>query len=170
MPMKQTRFVVDGKLRCGKCKQDVSVENYYRASGTACGYSSTCKDCMKLQRPASLERSWKYLLRIRYQLSVEQYDAMLDAQNGLCACCGRPETRKLPSGEGVARLCVDHDHRCCSGDTSCGKCVRQLLCAGCNFAVGLVEKIPGLWEPVADYLDRHGRGPLENVDVLSMLG
>jgi hypothetical protein len=166
----RTRFVVDGNLKCGKCKEDKPVEEYYTSAASACGYMSTCRPCLKLQKPASLERSWKYLLRTRYQMTPEHYQARFDAQHGLCACCGQPETRKTPSGVGVARLCVDHDHRCCPGDRSCGLCVRQLLCTRCNTAVGYVEATPGLWEPIADYLDRHGRGPLESVDVLGMLG
>ena len=49
-------------------------------------------------------------------VTVEQYDAMLDAQGGGCAICGNPPKTR--------RLDVDHDHRT-------GK-VRGLLCHRCN--------------------------------------
>jgi len=33
----------------------------------------------------------------------------------------------------------DHDHVCCSGKKSCGKCLRGLLCHGCNTKLGALE-------------------------------
>ncbi len=50
---------------------------------------------------------------------------------GGCAICGRPPKSY--------RLSVDHDHTCCPTDISCGRCVRGLLCAPCNRALGWVE-------------------------------
>jgi hypothetical protein len=46
-----------------------------------------------------------------------------------CKVCGSLERR---------RLNVDHDHRCCPGDQSCGRCVRGLLCKTCNRIEGLL--------------------------------
>ena len=31
---------------------------------------------------------------------------------------------------------MDHYHKCCPGKTSCGKCVRGLLCGNCNTILG----------------------------------
>jgi hypothetical protein len=63
---------------------------------------------------------------------LEDYDRILEKQGGGCAICG-----KVPSEHGWERsLAVDHDHACCPKDRSCGKCIRGLLCAGCNTGLG----------------------------------
>ena len=55
----------------------------------------------------------------QYGLTLEEYEAMLDEQIGVCAIC-------KTSGEG--NLAVDHDHKT-------GK-IRGLLCKKCNSALG----------------------------------
>ena len=70
-------------------------------------------------------------IRAKYKLTEEQYKALLEAQGGGCAVCGTDK----PGGRGVL-LNVDHDHACCPGNKSCGKCVRGLLCALCNIGLG----------------------------------
>ena len=34
---------------------------------------------------------------------------------------------------------IDHDHSCCNGTWSCGKCIRGILCSNCNTAIGLMN-------------------------------
>jgi hypothetical protein len=67
--------------------------------------------------------------RLTYGLGPEQYLEMLEQQENCCDICGDEfsETR---------RPHVDHDHSCCPGNKSCGKCVRALLCATCNQGLG----------------------------------
>jgi hypothetical protein len=80
----------------------------------------------------------------RFGLEPEDYDAMLEAQGGVCAICGQPET-VVRYGQ-VQPLSVDHDHK--TGQ------VRGLLCHRCNIRVGWVE-----FEPPAELLRYLGRTP-----------
>jgi hypothetical protein len=60
----------------------------------------------------------------KYGMTLEQYEAMHEAQKGLCAICGEPNQNNRI-------LCVDHDHKT-------GK-VRKLLCTNCNSKLGIYE-------------------------------
>lgn len=80
----------------------------------------------------------------QFHITLEQYDELLAAQGGHCALC--PAT----PDKHVKKLHVDHDHSCCPGKRSCGKCVRGVLCVNCNSTLGRVEAI-GLPELVAYY-------------------
>lgn len=83
-------------------------------------------------------------LRKAYNITLEQYRAMLDDQRGVCLICGLPDENK--------NLAVDHDHNCCPGRKSCGKCIRGLLCSKCNQAIGLLGDNPELMEKAAAYV------------------
>ena len=71
------------------------------------------------------------------KLTDEQYYAMLKAQNGACALCGRLPKRR--------RLCNDHCHYT-------GR-VRGLLCSKCNYNLWWWEKHPQTIQKIAPYLD-----------------
>lgn len=91
-------------------------------------------------------------LKTRYNMTVPQYRAMLAAQGGGCAICG-----SRPSGR-VKRLAVDHDHGCCPGELSCGKCVRGLLCNSCNRLLGMALDDPGRLRAAIAYLETTATG------------
>lgn len=129
-----------------------------------------CEDCKRLydrlqnrrrtqelarSRPEELERRQKqsreyhrttYLKRI-HNISAEQFEALLASQGGGCAICG-----VLQADSRGRRLYVDHDHGCCSGRTSCGKCVRGLLCNACNVAIGILGDDPERLESAIRYV------------------
>ncbi len=88
---------------------------------------------------ANKDSSRRYELRVKYGITLEEYDRMLRAQKFRCAICRRK--RK------VFRLGVDHDHTTLV--------VRGLLCYPCNRALGWFEK----YRTTADeYLARaHGK-------------
>lgn len=83
----------------------------------------------------------------RYQVTPEQVEALWEAQGRACGWCGR-----ALSGASTRRPSIDHDHACCPGVASCGKCVRGLLCAKCNRFLGYLGDDPVTVERGADYL------------------
>jgi hypothetical protein len=86
-------------------------------------------------------------LKHKYGLDVSSYAAMLEAQGGVCAVCGGDQP-----GYGRQRFHVDHDHSCCAGSKSCGKCIRGLLCGGCNVGLAQFRDNPETLERAAAYL------------------
>lgn len=84
------------------------------------------------------------MLKSFYGMTIEQYEAMLEAQDGRCAICGNGADK---SGKNV--LYVDHCHD--SG------AIRELLCSRCNFAIGQADDRPEILEAMAGYLRRHQR-------------
>lgn len=125
-----------------------------------------CKDCRErgapLTRPAPFPgprcaTDWRAEKKRRkdaahdlmvqrvYGLKPGQYKKLYDAQGGKCAICRR--------AKGIAkRLSVDHDHACCPGKTSCGKCVRGLLCTRCNDMFGHARDDPEFFTRAGSYL------------------
>ncbi|WP_443035327.1 endonuclease domain-containing protein [Streptomyces sp. BE20] len=66
----------------------------------------------------------------RHKLTLASINAILRAQDDTCPLCH--SLGGDPSTEGPSWWHIDHDHNCCSGRSSCGRCVRGLLCASCN--------------------------------------
>lgn len=83
----------------------------------------------------------------RYGITTEQYNALLESQGGGCALCGAKVNR------GGKSLPIDHDHNCCPGRTSCGKCIRGVLCTKHNLLLGAVSDIAQL-QAMIEYLQR----------------
>lgn len=76
----------------------------------------------------------------RIGMTLEQYNAMLEKQDGVCAICGGP-----PGGR-WDRFHADHDHK--TGEA------RGLLCHGCNTGIGNLKDDPEILEKAAAYLRR----------------
>lgn len=93
--------------------------------------------------------------KARHGITLDEKEAMLAAQGGRCAAC--PAT--APGGHGWA---TDHNHACCPGTRSCGRCIRGILCNNCNLALGhvadSVERLQGL----INYLLLAGMSPSGN--------
>lgn len=85
------------------------------------------------------ERNRRTVLRLKYGITPETYDEMLEAQGGVCAICRQPPDR------GRMFLDVDHCHE--SGR------VRGLLCSGCNRAIGLMGEDAERLRAAAAYVE-----------------
>jgi hypothetical protein len=85
-------------------------------------------------------------MRSLYGLTLEQFDDRL-AQQGGCGACGS-------TTHNGHNWHVDHDHACCPGAKSCGECVRGILCALCNLAIGYAKDDPERLRNMADYLEQ----------------
>lgn len=90
-----------------------------------------------------------YIQGWRYGLTHEEREKLLWLQDNKCKVCSREFSEELPS-------VVDHDHSCCPRDSkACGKCVRGLLCARCNHALGFINDDPAvamrLWSYLKEY-------------------
>jgi hypothetical protein len=141
---------------CGEEKPIQRFRSYLTAPGVR-GRSPLCTSCRPHRKspvPPG-ERARRKNIR-RYGLTHGQYDRLFAEQGGRCALCGEPETRIHHASGTIQALSIDHDHSCCPGKESCGKCVRGLLCNRCNVALGQYEylrTIPNLDE----YLKRRLR-------------
>ncbi|MFG2078704.1 endonuclease domain-containing protein [Nonomuraea maritima] len=125
----------DGSVLCRLCERwkesdEYPVQRQSRRPDQRAG--RVCRQCRVLQR---------------HNLQWDQYERLLQEQGDSCAICmvtldGRRDTQ------------IDHDHSCCPGSSSCGKCVRGLLCGNCNKALGLMrDNVTALMRAV-EYLQR----------------
>lgn len=120
----------------------------------ACGRESAargmCMRCyMREQRandPLTLRR--QYLRRV-YHITPEQYESIMEAQNGQCGICGTDDPGQGKYFE------IDHDHSCCDKKGSCGKCVRGALCTACNTGISRFKDDADKLRKAADYIESH---------------
>ena len=90
----------------------------------------------------------KQLMVRKYSLSAEDYEKMYNVQEGKCKIC----KTVLP-----ARAHIDHDHSCCPGKASCGKCIRGLLCTNCNTGLGQFKNKIEILDSAIYYLREYAR-------------
>lgn len=81
---------------------------------------------------------------LKHNLSIIQFCLM--HMNG-CAIKSCPEEINEANP-----LVVDHDHACCSGGYSCGKCVRGGICSRCNKVLTSI-RTPEYFEDLLKYLN-----------------
>lgn len=139
-----------GRKKCASCEQYKDLSDFSPTKGKAYGVNSWCKMCIAQLKNAhyTLERARaEHLWRV-YGLTTEEYEKRFLDQNGLCACCGRPEARRAgrkKRSENVPLLHVDHCH-------TTGR-IRGLLCSACNTALGLLEEDPQRIKALLHYVE-----------------
>jgi hypothetical protein len=124
---------------CAVCKVNLPVEEFYKSTQHIDGHRPWCRGCTRAYNKTHHRTKGKEkqttvrarTLKKLYNLTIDDYQRMWDAQGGACKMCSRPETNVNPNGT-VRTLCVDHCH-------TTGK-VRGLLCGNCNVAIGLLQE------------------------------
>ena len=134
--------------KCNKCGQVKPITEFYKTGRKTDKNPDnrhyTCKDCTKKRlkdkhNPTTYRRQH---LRRAYDISLEEYDEMLEMQSGRCAVC-KTET----AGGKHNVFCVDHDH-------VTGK-VRELLCKDCNIVLGIIKDSPEHLGRLMAYIIKH---------------
>ncbi len=101
-------------------KEDLKAyrRSYYERNGEAIRAKNRERN-----RTLTPETRRRHMLSHRYGITMQEFDAMVEAQEGACAICGDVPTKGV--------LTVDHDH-----DTGV---IRGLLCRRCNSWLSLFE-------------------------------
>ena len=105
-----------------------------------------------LYRPTQTETREKNL-RQNHGMAVGQYEKMMAEQGGVCAICGKPETKVGGVNKILMPLSVDHCHKTRQGGGSKG--IRGLLCQACNIGLGKFDDDPDLLRKAAAYLEKY---------------
>ncbi len=107
---------------CSFCREEKPKEEFFKNAARADWLSVYCKPCHrekeKRRYDSDKDRGKDYRLWSRYNISLDDYNAMLESQSFQCALCPKKHTDSKP-------LHVDHSHENPS-------IVRGLLCNLCN--------------------------------------
>jgi hypothetical protein len=129
---------------CIKCNKLKDISLFAKGGKYADGRRNYCKQChssyvtnyIKQNPSKRSKQDYKRKFK-RHGLTEEQYLDFFNLHSGKCHVCKERDANN-----------IDHDHKCCPGSYSCGKCVRGVLCNQCNTSLGLmnddVEKIKNL--------------------------
>jgi len=123
------------KIRCVVCGKTKDEEEFHKQKSSRLGRDRRCKSCKKEARPSQH-------LMTEYGMTIEEFNEILEKQNGTCAneACnyGLDDNHKL---------FVDHCH-----ETGV---VRGLLCRWCNTAEGFLKSDPEVAKGLLKYMRKH---------------
>ena len=120
------------KRRCRTCNREKGLHLFYAAP------KWTCKSCFK--KTDSYQNQRDRYLSLKYNLTGEQYDLLLEWSGGCCWICG--------GKSGGKNLAVDHNHKT-------GR-IRGLLCKRCNGVLARMMDDRRLLREAAYYLGQDG--------------
>ncbi len=143
-----TDIVPPTPKKCSQCHQKKARTQFNRNSSKRDGLDYTCRECRESYRLYWYEKNHakvrdKDMYR-RYGITKEEYDLLLEKQNGVCAIFKQLETKTVKRSGRVWPLAVDHNHE--TGH------IRGLLCSRCNRVLGLVKEDAQILQSMIEYL------------------
>src|ERR1700735_1928640 len=93
------------------------------------------------------EQARRFGLKRFYGITMETYNVMLAAQNGVCDICKGKETYQPKTYSGPKALSVDHNH-----ETGA---IRGVLCSNCNNLISHCKENREVLIEAIKYLDKH---------------
>jgi hypothetical protein len=143
---------------CGTFPTDMKDldRRFVKDKGMSLGYGNLCKECNRKRVKAHMKerpdlfkkRTRRYTIR-QYGIQPEEFELMIKKQNNRCAICLNEFNLDKETPH------IDHDHKCCSSpSSSCGKCVRGILCRGCNHGIGIFKENTASLQNAIIYLKR----------------
>ena len=141
-----TRPISNKELKCVHCGES-DINKLCKDKRKIDGVIRLCRTCHYIvyEKPYRIEnkvrrdlKRHKNNLKKVFDMSIEQYNILLEEQNNRCAICNK-HISELPQ-----RLSVDHDH-------TTGR-IRGLLCKPCNLAIGNVFDDCKIAENMVKYL------------------
>jgi len=124
----RSQEIEKGFSTCSNCEETKPLEDFYKTS-------SYCKVCMSALQ-----------LKRKYGIDQSTWENIFASQDFSCLICS-----ELVKDNHKNQWPVDHDHSCCAGSTTCGNCLRAILCPRCNVAVGYLETHPDI-QSLLDYV------------------
>lgn len=127
-------------VKCGK-------ESYLTRPSTP-HWPYLCADCLE---------PFRAVLHLFNRHRAPLQAAIKFIEDPTCAICTKDLLvlkREGGTGKLKATLNIDHNHECCPGNRSCGKCIRGPLCSACNMAIGLLRDDPNIIYSALDYIQR----------------
>lgn len=133
-----------GPHNCAWAESKAGPARDGKHTATRAGKTAYMQEYNRQRRGADPLLQMRINLLRTHGLTLDDYEHMMDAQDGVCAICGRPEHRISTNAGRAMRLAVDHDHATAK--------IRGLLCSMCNHAIGYFEDSPALLQRAMDYL------------------
>ena len=142
--------ILEGKTRnCKKCNQELLVSNFhikYDKNANHFRFNSPCKKCAHENR--NIEYRKVAARKKKYNLTSEQYDAMLKSQNNCCDICS------IDMKNYGKNFVVDHCHVTNN--------IRGLLCNNCNTGIGMLQDDTSILVKAIEYLKNQNKQMMQN--------
>ena len=144
---RKTTIASNGQKKCCRCGV-LKPTTEFSTCNPKQSVDGFCPACVRCHKDTELQRT--------YNITIDDYESLLNKQNGCCAICGTNDPGAKPSNKKSHRnklkfFFVDHDHN----DVNI---VRGLLCRQCNLGVGNFKDSPDLLLRAREYIEIRKNG------------